>query len=437
MMIYYLIEKEFIGKFFALVKRNNNFSKLGTKAMLATHTIRSSSVKRVASFSSLPLLDFLINQADYELLDDVCIIGGQHLLQTTHLMLQALYELNLKPANVFLIGKCYSTSSSVYSQMIEDGINIDQSSLSFKSHQPFDQFYKISVKKFYNQIKKTVNKIRPKKIIVLDDGGELLSHVNPNDFDCKQIIGIEQTSSGYNKLVNQPLKFPIINVARSWAKLRYESPIISEFALKKFFLSLPERTWEKALIVGGGPIGLAIKDKLKQESQVDIFDTVSERSNISSLRKNLSSYDLIIGCTGSISISHTLHSLLKEGCILASVSSSDREFDAHYLRKKTAPYENCHCNLSVEGKLLLNSGFPINFDGGIHSVEPKYIQLTRALLVAAIFQSTPLCSEPPQILELSPNYQRQIINFFINKILSGEEKAMFYPNLHKTLYTHA
>lgn len=425
------------GNISALAQRNGNFSKLRDTAMLATHTIRSSLTKRIARISSLPLLDFLINQADDDLLDEVCIIGGQHLLQTTHLMLQALYELNLKPENVFLIGKCYSSNSSVFSEMIEDGINIDQNSVSFKCHQPFDLFYKASVKKFYNQIKKAVNTRKPKKIIVLDDGGELLSQVDPNDFDCKQIIGIEQTSSGYNKLVNQSLKFPIINVARSWAKLKYESPIISEFALKKFLQSLPERTWEQALIVGGGSIGLAIKDKLKQESQVDIFDTVSERSDISSLSESLSSYDLIIGCTGSTSIPHALHSALKEGCILASVSSSDREFDAHYLRKKTAPYENCHRNVSVEGKLLLNSGFPINFDGGTHSVPPKYIQLTRALLVAAIFQSTGLCSHPPQILELCQNYQRQIVNFFMNNILSREEKTRFYPTSRKTLYRYA
>jgi hypothetical protein len=232
------------------------------------------------------------------------------------------------------------------------------------------------------------------------------------------------------------LKFPIINVARSWAKLKYESPIISDCALKKIVKCLHERTWKQVLIVGGGSIGLAIREKLKHETQVDIFDTISERSSIPSLKENLSSYDLIIGCTGSTSISHTLHDLLKEDCILSSVSSSDREFDAHYLRKKAVPYENCHYNLSVDGKLLLNSGFPINFDGGMHSVPPKYIQLTRALLVAAIFQSMSLSSYPSRIIDLCQNYQRQLVNIFINNILSREEKVNFFSTSHKALYQY-
>lgn len=392
--------------------------------MLSTHNRSHTLIK---STSSLPLVDHLIGLAESCLLDELCIIGGQHLLQTTHLMLQSLYTLGLNPDNIFLIGKCYSSNSSVFAQMLEDGINVSQSSVSFKCYQPFDQFYKNEVRKFYKQIIEVVNKRNPKKIIVLDDGGEFLNLVDPNDFECKEIVGIEQTSSGYNKLINKSLRFPIINVARSWAKLKYESPIISEFAIQKFLKSLSTHTWEQVLIIGGGPIGLAIKEKLKHEAYVDIFDTVSERSSILSLNERLSFYDLIIGCTGSTSIPHVLHDSLKKKCILASVSSSDREFDAHYLRKKTAPYSDCHHHVSIEGKLLLNSGFPINFDGGTHSVLPKYIQLTRALLVAAIFQSMRQNSSPTlEMIELCPDYQKQIVNMFINDILSREEKMNFY-----------
>lgn len=397
--------------------------------MLATYHNIDSFTDNINCVTSLPLIDFLIHQAESNLLEEVCIIGGQHLLQTTHVMLQALYELNLKPDNIFLIGKCYSSNSSVFLQMVEDGIHVSPKSISFESYQSFDQFYKSEVKKFYHQIIKAVNQRKPKKIIVLDDGGEFLSQVDPDHFDCKNIIGIEQTSSGYNKLSNQSLRFPIINVARSWAKLKYESPIISEFALQKFLKSLPSCDWKQTLIVGGGPIGLAIRDKLKQQTQVDIFDKLSERSSILSLEDNLSSYELIIGCTGSTSISHKLHPLLKEGCILASVSSSDREFDAYHLRKKTAPYDNCHYHLPVDGKLLLNSGFPINFDGGMHSVPPKYIQITRALLVAAIFQSVNLCSYFPKIIDLCSNYQRKVVNNFMDNILSKEEKNEFFNNI--------
>jgi hypothetical protein len=154
--------------------------------------------------------------------------------------------------------------------------------------------------------------------------------------------------------------------------------------------------------------------------------------------ERLPSYDLIIGCTGSTSIPHPLHDSLKDGCILASVSSSDREFDAHCLRKQIMPYSDCHQCVTIEDKLLLNSGFPVNFDGGIHSVPPKYIQFTRALLVAAIFQSMQQDSSSPlKIIDLDFSYQKKISNIFIDSILSTEEKVYFYQSPNKELCRYA
>jgi S-adenosylhomocysteine hydrolase len=397
-------------------------------AMLATYTERDLLDNTIQNELSMPLLDFLVGQFQTDFLDKVCIIGGQHLLQTTHSMLKKLYKLKLNPENVFLIGKCYSTNSLVLSEMLADGIHIDQNSILFDSHEPFDLFYKNSIRNFYNRIKHSINKRNPKKIIVLDDGGELLSQFNPDDFTCKQIIGIEQTSSGYNKLTKIDLKFPVINVARSWAKLKYESPIISEFSIKKLLKCVPEANFDKVLILGGGAIGSATREKLKNDSTVDIFDTAIERSTINNLEQELPNYDLIVGCTGFVSLPNELHRLLKRGCVLASISSSDREFDAYYLRKKIKKYTDCHLNLSFEGKTLLNSGFPINFDGKAHSVPPKYIQLTRALLVAAILQSVELSQRSSEFLELRPLYQNIAVSYFLEKILSKEEVDLFYPS---------
>jgi hypothetical protein len=396
--------------------------------MLATYTERSILDSAIENELALPLLDFLVSQFYPDSLDEICIVGGQHLLQTTRSMFKELFKLKLSPENVFLIGKCYSTNLLVFSDMTADGVHIDQSSILFDSHQPFDLFYKKSVRNFYNRIKHLLNKRTPKKIIVLDDGGELLSQFNPNDFTCKQIVGIEQTSSGFNKLKSSGLKFPVINVARSWAKLRYESPIISKFAIKKLLEYVPEASFNKVLVLGGGAIGRATKEKLKTELTVDVFDNIRERSTIDNLEQELPSYDLIIGCTGSVSLSSKLHNLLKPECTLASVSSSDREFDAYHLRKKTDKYIDCHQNVSFEGKVLLNSGFPINFDGEAHSVPPKYIQLTRALLVAAIFQSMQVQQISPEFHDLLSSYQNTIISYFLEKILSKEEVGLFYTN---------
>ena len=48
------------------------------------------------------------------------IVGVQHILETTHAMFRSLYKLGLKPQNISIIGKCYSTCREVYEEMIAD-----------------------------------------------------------------------------------------------------------------------------------------------------------------------------------------------------------------------------------------------------------------------------------------------------------------------------
>ncbi len=111
------------------------------------------------------------------------------------------------------------------------GIDVCPSSLSFNSHIPFDQQYRFNIKKFVSQRTLKLKNNQFKKIIILDDGGELIPEVDSVLGKENRAIGIEQTSSGYHKLKNKILNLPIINVARSPAKLNYESPIIASLVV--------------------------------------------------------------------------------------------------------------------------------------------------------------------------------------------------------------
>ena len=69
---------------------------------------------------------------------------------------------------------------------------------------------------------------------------------------------------------------------------------------------------------------------------------------------------------------------------MVSASSSDREFGAVKFRRLIPQYSDCHKDIFVRNTWLLNSGFPLNFDGEKNSVPPKKIQLTRALIFSAV-----------------------------------------------------
>ena len=324
-------------------------------------------------------------------LSKTLIICVQHLYSTTYALFQTLFEMNLTPQNLYALGKCYSTDPDVFRKLKELGVNVSPLSLSFDSHNSYDDDYKQYVKRFLDNIitNKSLNKFE--KIIILDDGGHLIEEVNSSFPKNLPLIGIEQTSSGYNILKNKQVFFPILNLARAWIKLEYESPIIIDLVSQKLIqkISFLKKDIKNILIIGNGILGKTLYQVLKNNDfSPCIFDVNCERSQIepSMLDSFLKKFDLILGCTGTTSLKAEKYKYLKKSVVLASISSSDREFDAVFFRKQTLKYSNCHFDVSVNGIKLLNSGFPINFDNDYDLIDSDEFQLTRALLAASICQ---------------------------------------------------
>jgi len=362
----------------------------------------------------MPILEYVKSLHSSVSLRNILLIGCQHILATTHLMLRSLYERELDPKNIFLLGKCYSSSRSVYREMLQDGIHVSPMSFFFDSNQSFDEQFSDIVDRFLEHSLSQVDLSTFNKIIVVDDGGQLITLSAKFLNGWKNVIGIEQTTAGYEK-IKCSLQFPVINVARSQAKLVYESPLIAETVVKKSLrriasLNLPI---QKILIIGNGPIGSSIYSALNVGYELHVYDKnmnneiLNKRIDFEGL---LRSVDLILGCTGNTSLPFAKFSHLKSGCVLISTSSSDREFDAVHIRRKSKIAKGCHDDVEVEGITLLNSGFPINFDGGRHSVPPNKIQFTRALLIAAIFQAHETFESSPKLVPLDIEIQRQIVS---------------------------
>lgn len=138
----------------------------------------------------LPLIDFASEQFEEEFLKDCYIIGVQHILPSTHKMFKALFKKGLKKENLSLLGKCYSTDFETFKDMLSDEIDVSKTSQEFNSHESYDATFKRNIHKFLSKRKDRINSSKYKKIIIIDDGGELLEEVDKyiDDFSSKEKI---------------------------------------------------------------------------------------------------------------------------------------------------------------------------------------------------------------------------------------------------------
>jgi S-adenosylhomocysteine hydrolase len=339
----------------------------------------------------LPLIERLTQLFDDLNLENTLIISVQHLCSTTEVLFDALLDLNLYPENLYVVGKCYSTNPEVLVRLRKKGVNALFSSSSFNCSVPFDIDFDRNVDEMIKQVISSNDLFSFERIIILDDGGHLLERANALLSKGLPVVGIEQTSSGFNRMKDRNLPFPVINLARSWLKLEYESPIIISLVLRKLKEKLDQldSNVNKVLLIGFGVLGQKIHEILKDRYLISIFDSVPEKSTIApdELKMRLGEFDLIIGCTGSTSLKFEDFSYLKKPVILASISSSDREFEAFKFRK-LKPVKNCHSHVIVDGITLLNCGFPITFDEDYDSIDTDDFQLTRALILASVYQAS-------------------------------------------------
>lgn len=334
----------------------------------------------------LPLVDYTLTLYPNVDLSETTLIACQHLLGSTLAIFEALFRKGLKPENTYVLGKCYSTNGKVYQEFVNRGVKISPLSKAFDSRLSFDEQFQSYIENFI----KGISVLREQKIIILDDGAELILFANDFLKNTKKIVGVEQTSSGHEKLKKVELNFPVINIARSEAKLKIESPMIADVAFNKInhYFKKQKLSCPKILIVGQGAIGKAVYQLLHHQYDVVAYDLLTHHLQFpGGFESRLIDFDVIIGATGQSIVVPGDFSKLKENVILISVSSSDREFSGSYLRRLTSQTDDCHKDYLVNGINLLNSGFPINFDGSEHSVAPEKIQFTRALLVAGVLQA--------------------------------------------------
>lgn len=360
----------------------------------------------------------MINDYDYPLLDKITdsfgvssrkslkntyILACQHILEPQEKMFVMLSEFGIPTENFSILGKIYSTNFEVLQELQKEGFKVIQPN--FDLTRTFDEQHKENCNNLFdsfNQIKKDC-----KRLIVVDDGAELLNKLNREFNSGIEIIGIEQTSSGFRKLENQTLKFPVINVARSAIKLNKESPLIARLgcdrindSIKKYHIAEP-----RILVVGLGPMGNNTLQILKEEGySVFGHDAVSGSGAeiVELILKN--KINVLIGVTGSNILSEKqiqeLESDLSENLHLISMSSSDREFPSAFIRMNSKLDNNTHGDSVWKRIVLINNGFPITFKGKRYESTPIEIEKTIALLYGSILYAATSDINVPGLIDV-------------------------------------
>lgn len=366
-----------------------------------------------------PLLELVkehfykVSKADME---NVYILACQHILSPQFRMFKMISDFGVPKSNIFILGKIYSTSNEVVSEMIDDGFSCVQPK--FDGSLSFDESHSVNCNNlFHNSLSKIKN---PSKIIILDDGGELLRIVNDEFFSISncEIVGIEQTSSGFRKLENTKLNFPVYNVARSNIKLTKESPIIADIGVRRICKAISDyKIYNPRIIIFGlGPLGENVKAILDKAGYLTFgYDNSihGEQSLIDLIINN--KVNIVIGVTGTNILSEEMiqeiQNKVDDNLYLISMSSADREFPAVYIRNNGLKSDAIHADVTMDKIILINNGFPITFKGMRFESTPQEIERTIALLLGSVFDAVINTREEIGFINL-PSELSSIINNF-------------------------
>lgn len=375
------------------------------------------------------LEQLLINHQTLKRLDEFYIIAVQHLLRSTGSLFETIIRYGIKPQNIFLTGKIYSTNFETSEKLKRLGINVVESTIPDKLGY-YISFLEKDVKFMWKELIKVLTP--GAKIIILDDGGFVLKNVPDEVLSRYKVFGIEQTTSGV-RLQKSFKNFPVIHVATSAAKRIIEPPIVSEAVKIQLGKKIKELKPDVIGIIGYGNVGKAIAIEFQKRYKILIYDSDKDlkkekEENIHFCRTQdelFSRSHVIIGATG-----HDISNLkwlnnINGNKTLISVSSGDIEFNrilrnckSQLIEKLESPLQDLRIRTKNGYTLqILRGGLVANFTGKPDSSPGPIIQMTRGLLFSAVVQ---IIEDQHKIdkrfgpIILRPSLQKEVVSFWLH-----------------------
>lgn len=345
--------------------------------------------------TTLPLLDWVASHTTKSRLNDYAIIAHTHLLPNNYPFFRQLSYL-VSFNRMFVLEKPYSTIRKTFNDLVQSGCEVI--SVNMEPGFPYEYAIKKSLDILWAKVIEEQKKSGFKKLLIIDDGGDLWLSLPWNDLEGVLIAGVEQTQRGITRIKNTNHRIPpIVSVASSGVKKIVESIFIGRSVVDKLTELRILNQSKRIGIMGLGSIGESAAKRLNELGYKPFFydsnNKKDDASYCSSIDVLLNQSDIIIGTTGADSLKGIPFERVRGRKILASASSADVEFAS--LLKIAEPtaspfgtrYVKINDNLSFD---ILNGGYPINFDRQRDATPSEDIVLTRCLMYAGAMQSARL-----------------------------------------------
>ncbi len=416
------------------------------------------------AFIRLPVLDSMVDKLtalEQAPLSNTAVVYVHHPLRTSLNLLDSMFSLGLAPKDTFVLGKHYSENKWVVQEAKRRGVYYQPCSPQVELAR-FDESFTHDIHSLWAEVVKQLGeRSNIENVLVLDHGGYAINFMPPSITQHFKVVGLEKTSGGLINWVRQGSEpsFPLINMANCATKRFLESPLIAEAVVEKLSPVIPvSREPTTCGVIGYGAIGKAIAEKLLSLGhRVITYDRDPAQLKTANLRKNflathdlislVASADLLFGCSGQdVTYSVEAFRLSSRDKTLISCSSGDREFLTllQLIQKNSQsglvinPRQDVIYESEFGGKItILRGGFPYNFDDSGESVPANDIQLTRALVLAGVFQAIDFFRNPHVLGEkglyaLDAELQKFVVhewlqyqprNRYTEKVLSNFEQS--------------
>ncbi|MEA3048804.1 MAG: hypothetical protein QOG84_640 [Sphingomonadales bacterium] len=339
---------------------------------------------------------------------NVALLGVQHIMAQSLALCWALNELGLGFDRIALCGKVYSTCFSSVEALESLGVSI-QPPGEYRADIAHSQQLVRDVEELGRSFTARWRGRGTPFVLILDDGGQALTHLSQILPSGLAGAGVEQTASGFWQTGIRSVRIPIVDAGSSAVKRLCEPPIVIDAVERRVRRHLERYASGQVVgLVGLGFIGRHLAHVLRDEGyRLVVYDRRQtahqgfQRSAAKNIEEVIERSDVIFGCTGNditreLALGNGLRNLSSKRREFISISSGDDEF----FSLKIALLGDGGGPLSysigaipdVVGEIagseysVARNGFPINFDNGEESAPLEYIQGTICALIAALAQ---------------------------------------------------
>jgi|GEM_PF-1600716 len=334
-------------------------------------------------------------------------IGVQHILETTVTLFDALIALGVLPSNMYFSGKCYSTAPAIEAAVRARGIHLMPSNKPEKPGE-YESYCQAGIAKMWEYCLNDIESKPVDRLIILDEGGRCLENMPGSVALDYRIAAIEQTRGGLYSETAHMLPFPLIEVATCAVKKHLEPPLIAIAVIQGIKNSLSQLNLTKHMtfgVIGNGVIGNAVcRYLISLGYRVCVFDESDAAFGgiishhlfrMENMFEVMTIADIVIGCTGKdITLGIDIPSIIKKDKIFISCTSEDKEFRSllKFISTQGIGYFDSLSDITCltrNGRkiLIVQGGFPVNFNRKPCNVPADKIEVTQGLLLGSCLQA--------------------------------------------------